>query len=144
MLVPVGTTRTIEFIASAPGDWALHCHMTHHVMNQMGHDAANLIGADTRGLDDKLGRVVPGYMTMGQTGMGDMATMQMPQPKNSISMVGGKGPLRHDRHGRHVHDRQDPRAAHRRRRSGLVRARRTAPSPARRPPTSSRRDGITP
>jgi FtsP/CotA-like multicopper oxidase with cupredoxin domain len=92
VLVPVGTTRTIEFTARAAGDWPLHCHMTHHAMNQMGHDAANLIGADTRGLDDKLGRIVPGYMTMGQTGMSDMATMQMEQPKNSISMVGGKGP----------------------------------------------------
>jgi len=62
------------------------------VMNQMGHDVANLVGADTRGLDAKLGRVVPGYMTMGQAGMAEMSTMQMPQPRNSISMVGGKGP----------------------------------------------------
>jgi len=89
VLVPVGSTRTIEFIAR-PGDWPLHCHMTHHMMNQMGHDAANLVGADTAGLDAKLGRVVPGYMTMGETGMGDM--MQMAQPKNTISMMGGKGP----------------------------------------------------
>ena len=92
VLVPVGSTRTIEFTARAPGDWPLHCHMTHHVMNQMGHDVANLIGVDTRGLDAKLGRVVPGYMTMGHAGMAEMSTMQMPQPKNSISMVGGKGP----------------------------------------------------
>jgi FtsP/CotA-like multicopper oxidase with cupredoxin domain len=92
VLVPVGTTRTIEFIADNPGDWPLHCHMTHHVMNQMGHETPNLIGADMRGVDAKLGRVVPGYMTMGQAGMAEMSTMQMPQPKNSISMVGGKGP----------------------------------------------------
>jgi FtsP/CotA-like multicopper oxidase with cupredoxin domain len=92
VLVPVGSTRTIEFTARAPGDWALHCHMTHHVMNQMGHDGPNLIGADMRGVDAKLGRVVPGYMTMGQAGMAEMSTMQMPQPRNSISMVGGKGP----------------------------------------------------
>jgi len=58
----------------------------------MGHDAANLIDADTTGLDAKLGRVVPGYMTMGERGMSEMTTMQMPQPKNAISMVGGKGP----------------------------------------------------
>jgi FtsP/CotA-like multicopper oxidase with cupredoxin domain len=89
VLVPVGTTRTIEFVARAPGDWPLHCHMTHHVMNQMGHDAANLIGADTKDLDAKLGRVVPGYMTMGEHGMGEM--MKMPLPANSISMVGGTG-----------------------------------------------------
>jgi len=92
VLVPVGTTRTIEFVARAAGDWPLHCHMTHHVMNQMGHDAANLVGADTAGLDAKLGRVVPGYMTMGRGGMAEMSTMRMPMPKNSISMVGGKGP----------------------------------------------------
>jgi FtsP/CotA-like multicopper oxidase with cupredoxin domain len=84
--------ETIEFTARAAGDWPLHCHMTHHTMNQMGHDAANLIGADTRGLDAKLGRVVPGYMTMGQAGMEEMAEMRMTQPRNSISMLGGKGP----------------------------------------------------
>src|SRR5690606_3180792 len=94
VLVPVGTTRTIEFVARAPGDWAMHCHMTHHVMNQMGHDIANVIGADMKGVDAKLGRVVPGYMTMGQAGMAEMSEMQtsMPQPANSISMMGGKGP----------------------------------------------------
>ena len=92
VLVPVGTTRTVELVAREPGDWALHCHMTHHAMNQMGHGAANLIGADTRGLDAKLGRVVPGYMTMGASGMSEMAHMNMEQPKNSISMVGGQGP----------------------------------------------------
>jgi FtsP/CotA-like multicopper oxidase with cupredoxin domain len=92
VLVPVGSTRTIEFVADNPGDWPLHCHMTHHMMNQMGHESPNLIGADVRGLDAKLGRVVPGYMTMGAAGMAEMSTMQMPQPKNSISMIGGKGP----------------------------------------------------
>ncbi len=90
-LVPVGAVRVIEFVADNPGDWALHCHMTHHTMNQMGHDAANMIGVDTKGLDNKLGRLVPGYMTMGNTGMGDMMTMQ--RPRNSISMMGGKGPF---------------------------------------------------
>ena len=92
VLVPVGTVRVIEFVARAPGDWPLHCHMTHHAMNQMGHEAANLIGADTSGIDDKLGHAVPGYMTMGAAGMDEMANMRMPQPKNSISMLGGAGP----------------------------------------------------
>jgi FtsP/CotA-like multicopper oxidase with cupredoxin domain len=91
ILVPVGTCRVIEFVADAPGDWAMHCHMTHHAMNQMGHGAANLVGVDTTGIDPRMSRVVPGYMTMGETGMGDMHAMQ--QPRNSISMVGGKGPF---------------------------------------------------
>jgi|JI10StandDraft_1071094.scaffolds.fasta_scaffold24069_6 FtsP/CotA-like multicopper oxidase with cupredoxin domain len=92
VLVPVGTVRVIELVADAPGDWPMHCHMTHHVMNQMGHDAPNLIGADVRGLDAAYQRLVPGAMTMGQGGMGEMSEMGMPLPRNSISMRGGRGP----------------------------------------------------
>ena len=91
VLVPVGSVRVCEFVADVEGDWAFHCHMTHHVMNQMGHDAPNLIGANTRGLDARVARVVPGYMTMGATGMGDMHKMTLPD--NSISMLGGAGPF---------------------------------------------------
>jgi manganese oxidase len=91
ILVPVGTARVIEFVADNAGDWPIHCHMTHHVMNQMGHDAPNLIGVDVKGVDERISRIVPGYMTMGETGMGDMMTMK--QPRNSISMLGGKGPF---------------------------------------------------
>jgi len=90
-LVAVGQVRVIEFVADNPGDWAFHCHMTHHVMNQMGHDLPNLIGADTKGLDARVSRVVPGYMTMGATGMGEMHKMELPD--NSISMLGGEGPF---------------------------------------------------
>ena len=90
-LLPVGAVRVIEFVADADGDWAFHCHMTHHIMNQMGHDAPNLIGAKTQGVDARVGRVVPGYMTMGATGMGDMHKMTLPD--NSITMLGGDGPF---------------------------------------------------
>ena len=91
VLVPVGSTRTIEFVASEAGDWAMHCHMTHHVMNQMGHGLPNMIGVKPGKLDSKVQRLLPGYMTMGQDGMGDMGDMQMGVPKNSIPMVGGHG-----------------------------------------------------
>jgi len=94
VLVPVGSTRTVEFVANEPGDWAMHCHMTHHVMNQMGHGLPNLIGIKPGKLDAKVQRLLPGYMTMGQDGMGDMGDMQMGVPKNSIAMVGGRG--KHD------------------------------------------------
>ncbi|MDC0675417.1 multicopper oxidase family protein [Nannocystis radixulma] len=93
VLVPVGSTRDVEFVADAPGDWAMHCHMTHHVMNQMGHDLPNMIGVDARKVGALGGRVVPGYMPMGQHGMGDMAAMGMAVPKNSIPMVGARGPF---------------------------------------------------
>jgi FtsP/CotA-like multicopper oxidase with cupredoxin domain len=93
VLVQVGSTRTIDFVADAPGDWPLHCHMTHHTMNQMGHNTPNLIGVDTSGFDKKFQRFIPGYMTMGAKGMGDMGEMGMPVPKNSLPMVGGPGPF---------------------------------------------------
>ena len=93
VLVPTGSTRDVEFIADAPGDWAMHCHMTHHVMNQMGHNIPNMIGVDTSGIAKRARTLLPGYMSMGETGMGDMAGMGMPVPKNSIPMVGGDGPF---------------------------------------------------
>ncbi len=93
VLVPVGSTRDIQFVADAPGDWAMHCHMTHHVMNQMGHGLPNLIGIDPSGLDENVQKLLPEYMTMGHTGMGDMSEMSMPVPRNSIPMKGGMGPF---------------------------------------------------
>lgn len=93
VLVPVGSVRTVEFVADAPGDWAMHCHMSHHMMNQMGHAGPSLLGADARRLDKAVGDLVPGYMTMGQSGMGEMAKMGMPVPTNSIPMVGFEGPF---------------------------------------------------
>lgn len=93
--VPVGTTRDIEFTADNPGDWAFHCHKTHHVMNQMGHDLPNLLGIDPTSTQQRLDELVPGTMVMGATGMGEMADHQqhMAMPRNSIPMLGGQGPF---------------------------------------------------
>jgi len=97
VLVPVGATRTIEFVADALGDWALHCHMTHHVMNQMGHELPNMIGLDAEQLDRRIQPLLPGYMTMGHVGGDDMGAHvesgHMPVPENSIPMVGAMGPF---------------------------------------------------
>lgn len=93
VLVGVGQTRAMEFVADAPGDWAMHCHMTHHVMNQMGHGLPNVIGVDPKSLDAIIRPLLPGYMTMGQSGMGMMTTMRMGAPPNSIPMLGGEGPF---------------------------------------------------
>lgn len=92
VLVAVGQTREIEFVADAPGDWAMHCHMTHHMMNQMGHDIPNMLGVEPAILDKMVRPLLPAYMTMGQTGMGGMS-MNMPVPENTISMSGGPGPF---------------------------------------------------
>jgi manganese oxidase len=93
VLVPVGGTRDIEWVADNPGDWAMHCHMTHHIMNQMGHDLPNMIGVDTKGLARSVNAVQPHTMLMGQTGMGGMGEMKMPVPPNSLPMRGAPGPF---------------------------------------------------
>jgi manganese oxidase len=35
VVVGVGQSRDVEFIANNPGDWMLHCHILHHMMNHM-------------------------------------------------------------------------------------------------------------
>lgn len=97
--VPVGETRDIEFIASNPGDWAMHCHKSHHTMNQMAHDLPNIINLNTQSLDAKIKKVFPEQMgLMGATGMGEMFDMmhghhanQMKLPKN-MAPIGSPGP----------------------------------------------------
>ena len=39
VLVGVAQSRNIEFVADNPGDWMLHCHLPHHMMNQMAPQA---------------------------------------------------------------------------------------------------------
>ncbi len=89
VLVPVATTRDIEFVATEPGDWAFHCHMTHHVMNQMGHDFPNMVGVRPGEMDALTRPLLPDYMTMGVPGE---KMMKMPVPKNSIPMLSMMGP----------------------------------------------------
>jgi FtsP/CotA-like multicopper oxidase with cupredoxin domain len=93
ILVPVGQTRAVEFIANNPGDFAMHCHMTHHTMNQMGHAGPIMVGLEPGDTDPRVRDLLPGYMTMGHTGMGEMGAMQMPVPPNSIPMKGSAGPF---------------------------------------------------
>ena len=91
VLVAVGQTRTVEFVADNPGDWAMHCHMSHHTMTQMGHNVPNLIGVQPGEVDKRARALLKGYMTMGDTGMAGMGEMGMPVPRNSAPMVGGPG-----------------------------------------------------
>ncbi len=90
--IGVGQMRQIEFIADEPGDWAVHCHKSHHTMGAMGHGVPTMIGADHRGLVGKLQQVNPDYMVMGERGMADMGEMQMELPANTFPMMTGTGP----------------------------------------------------
>ena len=90
--IAVGQMRQFDFVADEEGDWAFHCHKSHHTMNAMGHDVPNLIGVEHADLARKIGKIIPGYMLMGDKGMADMAEMDMELPHNTAPMMTGSGP----------------------------------------------------
>ena len=90
--IAVGQMRAVEFIANEPGDWAFHCHKSHHTMNAMGHSVPTMIGVDQKGIVEKINKIVPDYMAMGDRG-GSMGGMEMPIPENTLPMMGGEGPF---------------------------------------------------
>lgn len=60
VLVGVAQSRDVEFVANNPGDWMIHCHLPHHMMNQM----SSMVGPMTRS-----GRGMPMGLGM-EEGMG--------------------------------------------------------------------------
>jgi manganese oxidase len=96
-IVGVGQTRDLEFVADNPGDWALHCHMSHHTMNAMGHGIPNPVGVAQAGLNERLKKLVPQYTPMGENGMHEhsvhAAMGHMKGPENTLAMGTGQGPF---------------------------------------------------
>jgi len=93
VLVPAGGVRVIELVADNPGDWAVHCHMTHHVMTQMGHGIPNLIGVDPSAFDAAIGRSVPQFRRLQNAAIDAHLDAADPSlPPNSLPMMGGIGP----------------------------------------------------
>ena len=88
--IAVGQMRAIEFSAAAPGDWAFHCHKSHHTMNAMSHAVPNSIGVAQNDLAKQIAELVPGYTEPGA----QMPGMQMsqPLPENTLAMMTGSGP----------------------------------------------------
>jgi len=48
VLVGVAQARDVEFDARFPGDWMLHCHLPHHMMNQM----VSMVGPVSHGMHE--------------------------------------------------------------------------------------------
>jgi FtsP/CotA-like multicopper oxidase with cupredoxin domain len=91
--VAVGQMRQLDFLADEEGDWAFHCHKSHHTMNAMGHGVPTMIGVDHSGIAGRINRLIPDYMVMGERGMKDMTEMEMPLPDNTAPMMAGQGPF---------------------------------------------------
>jgi hypothetical protein len=84
--------RAFEFVADEPGDWAFHCHKSHHTMNAMGHDVRTYIGVDQSEIRRRISRLIGGgYMPMGSAGMAEMGEMEMAAPDNTLPMMTGFG-----------------------------------------------------
>jgi FtsP/CotA-like multicopper oxidase with cupredoxin domain len=58
VLVGVAQARDVEFVADNPGDWHLHCHLPHHMMNQMVSMVGPMMMSHAAGL--RPGGMVPG------------------------------------------------------------------------------------
>ena len=100
--------RAFEFVADDPGDWAIHCHKSHHTMNAMGHHVANYIGVDKRDVAKKIRSSCPTTWRWasrhgGHGRDGDAAAGQHAADDDRLR------PVRPDRDGRHVLGRQGPR-----------------------------------
>lgn len=57
VIVGVAQARDVEFDAIYPGNWMFHCHLPHHMMNQM----VSMVGHNMGGADEAQKKQVPGY-----------------------------------------------------------------------------------
>ena len=80
-LVGVAQARDIEFIADRVGDWMFHCHLPHHMMNQM----ASNVGPMSR-----LGRGMQAGASM-ESGMGMLRGGSATSPDRGPSLGRGLG-----------------------------------------------------
>ncbi|HWR14836.1 MAG TPA: copper oxidase [Terriglobales bacterium] len=98
VLVGVAQSRDFEFVANNPGDWMLHCHLPHHMMNQMSSNVGPMSRV-TRGIpagvsmENGMGMLTgePGVPTgedygpsLGR-GMGFGSTRDFPKSNGAIS-----------------------------------------------------------
>ena len=93
-LVGVAQARDLEFDAVYPGDWMFHCHLPHHMMNQMvsmvgpmGHAG---MGSQQKGMEEGMGVIRQGHALSEDLapgfgrGMGDTTE----KDRNTSNLVG--------------------------------------------------------
>src|ERR1700758_1809802 len=81
VLVGVAQSRDVEFVANNPGDWMIHCHLPHHMMNQM----SSMVGPMTRS-----GRGMPAGLSM-EEGMGILREGNATSEDKGASLGRGMG-----------------------------------------------------
>jgi hypothetical protein len=105
VLVGVAQARVIEFDAKYPGDWMLHCHLPHHMMNQMvsmvGPMAHAGHGLQTGGgMEEGMGMVRKGNALSEDLGPSFGRGMGMAERERQVSNIAG-AQSGHGAHGQH-------------------------------------------
>ena len=112
ILVGVAQARDVEFVANNPGDWMMHCHLPHHMMNQMSSNVGPItrvgsgmpVGAS---MEHGMGmlRGTPGAPTgddygpsLGR-GMGVGSTSDQPLANTPLSLQKAMEGMQHDMPG---------------------------------------------
>lgn len=109
VLVAVGQARDVEFIANNPGDWMIHCHMFHHMMNHMSSMVGPMAGHPGQGMT--AGRDMANSMGMLSLGRGESMTEELgpslgrglgEQNNSDIARRNGPGPERREKDPRYL------------------------------------------
>jgi FtsP/CotA-like multicopper oxidase with cupredoxin domain len=95
VLVGVAQSRDIEFEAKYLGDWMLHCHLPHHMMNQMvsmvGPMAHGTQGMKTgKGMEEGMGMIGKGHALSDELGPGMGRGMGMTTSEKETSNLVGQ------------------------------------------------------
>lgn len=111
VLVGVAQARDVEFDAVHVGDWMLHCHLPHHMMNQMvsmvGPMAHAGQGPQTgKGMEEGMGVVRQGHALSEDLGPGMGRGMGMTTQEKNVSNA--VGPQQQGQQGQHAGHGQPP------------------------------------
>jgi hypothetical protein len=93
-LVGVAQAKDFEFVADRLGDWMLHCHLPHHMMNQMVSNVGPMTrttASPSRGAADQAMAHMPGMAGMKMADMPGMAGMKMADMPGMAGMKMAEG-----------------------------------------------------
>jgi FtsP/CotA-like multicopper oxidase with cupredoxin domain len=102
VLVGVAQARDIEFDADRPGDWMLHCHLPHHMMNAMVSMVGPMVHGGPmqtgKGMEEGMG-VMKGHALSDENAPGFGRGMGMTAAEKPATALVGPSP--HAQHGGH-------------------------------------------
>ena len=96
VIVGVAQSRDVEFDAIYPGDWMLHCHLPHHMMNQMVSMVGPMAmshgsGMETgKGMEEGMGVIRQGHALSEDLGPGFGRGMGMTTQETNVSNTVGR------------------------------------------------------